>query len=303
MIKSKFKKLEPETKGMLIGFIGIAIFSLTLPFTRIAVLELSPLFVAFGRASVAGLCAFILLLLTKPARPTWSQFKRLMLVAVGVVYGFSICTAMAMRSLPSAHSGIVLGILPLMTSIFGVLRFKERPSFLFWVTACIGAGLVLLYAFLDGAGTLNIHDMWLVLAIIFAAMGYSEGGKLAGEIGAVNAISWALVMTLPINLVLVYLSANASLLHASLGAWLAFLYVGLFSMFIGFFFWYRGIALGGIARVGQVQLLQPFMTLIGAYFLLGEPLSVTNICFAIAVLVVVFIGRKTKVDTPIVLID
>jgi hypothetical protein len=286
--------MTKETKGMLIGFIGVAIFSLTLPFTRIAVQEMTPFYVSFGRGIIAGVCGALLLLLTKSPLPTRSQFKKLLITALGVVYGFPIFTSLAMKTLPSAHSGIVLGILPLAMSAMGAIRFRERPSFAYWVTAVCGTLLVLVYSMVDGGG-LALGDIWLLLAIVTAAIGYSEGGKLAEEMGAIKVISWAMAMTLPINIPATYLFANTALTDLSTNTFISFLYIGLFSAFIGFFFWYRGIALGGVARVGQVQLLQPFLTLIGAYLLLGEPITLLNMVFAIAVLVVVLIGRKTKI--------
>jgi drug/metabolite transporter (DMT)-like permease len=286
--------MTKETKGMLIGFLGVAIFSLTLPFTRIAVQEMTPFYVSFGRGIIAGVCGALLLLLTKSPLPTRSQFKKLLITALGVVYGFPIFTSLAMKTLPSAHSGIVLGILPLAMSAMGAIRFRERPSFAYWVTAVCGTLLVLVYSMVDGGG-LALGDIWLLLAIVTAAIGYSEGGKLAEEMGAIKVISWAMAMTLPINIPATYLFANTALTDLSTNVFISFLYIGLFSAFIGFFFWYRGIALGGVARVGQVQLLQPFLTLIGAYLLLGEPITLLNMVFAIAVLVVVLIGRKTKI--------
>jgi drug/metabolite transporter (DMT)-like permease len=288
--------MKNETKGMLIGFIGVAIFSLTLPLTRIAVQEMSPFYISFGRGVLAGVCGALLLLVTKSPFPTRSQFKKLLVTAFGVVYGFPIFTSLAMQTLPSAHSGIVLGILPLAMSAMGAMRFRERPSFAYWVTAVCGTLLVLVYSMIDGGGGLAFGDIWLLLAIITAAIGYSEGGKLAEEMGATKVISWAVALTLPINIPATYIFANTALTDLSASVFISFLYTGLFSAFIGFFFWYRGIALGGVARVGQVQLLQPFLTLIGAYFLLGEPITLLNVVFAIAVLVVVLIGRKTNIQ-------
>ena len=288
--------MKNETKGMLIGFIGVAIFSLTLPFTRIAVQEMSPFYISFGRGVLAGVCGALLLLVTKSPLPTRSQFKKLLVTAFGVVYGFPIFTSLAMQTLPSAHSGIVLGILPLAMSAMGALRFRERPSFAYWITAVCGTLLVLVYSMIDGGGSLAFGDVWLLLAIVTAAIGYSEGGKLAQEMGATKVISWAVAMTLPVNIPAAYFFANTALIDLSASVFISFLYTGLFSAFIGFFFWYRGIAMGGVARVGQVQLLQPFLTLIGAYFLLGEPITLLNVVFAIAVLVVVLIGRKTNIQ-------
>jgi drug/metabolite transporter (DMT)-like permease len=283
-----------ETKGMLLGFIGVLMFSLTLPFTRIAVAELSPYFVTFGRSTLGGICALILFAITRPKLPTKNQLIRLSVMALGVVYGFPLFVSIAMKTLPSAHGGIVLGVLPLATAVVGAIRFKERPSLAFWITAVIGSLLVITYASLNGGGGLVVEDWLLFIAIASAAIGYSEGGKLSEEMSSVDVISWALVLTLPINVLLTYQYLDFELHSVSLSAVISFIYVGLISMYIGFFFWYKGIAIGGIARVGQVQLLQPFLTLIGAYFLLNEEITAINIGFALCVLAVVVLGKKTK---------
>lgn len=280
---------------MLIGLIGIAMFSLTLPFTKIAVQSLSPWFVAFGRATLAGCCAVVLLWVTRAQWPSLDQFKKLVVVSLGVVYGFPIFTSIAMQHLPSGHSGIVLGILPLATSVVAALRFKERPSLAYWWVAVLGSALVVCYATFDNSGSLTLDDVWLLLAIVSAAVGYCEGGVLSKEMGAIPVISWALVMTLPINGVVTVFILPPTLLEIPWPALISFTYVGLFSMFIGFFFWYKGIAMGGMARVSQVQLIQPFLTLLGAYVLLSEPITALNVLFALAVLVVVVLGRKTKI--------
>ena len=269
-------------------------FSLTLPFTRIAVAELSPYFVTFGRSTLAGICALILFAITRPKLPTKNQLIRLSVMALGVVYGFPLFVAIAMKTLPSAHGGIVLGVLPLATAVVGAIRFKERPSLAFWITAAIGSLLVITYASLNGGGGLVVEDWLLFIAIASAAIGYSEGGKLSEEMSSVDVISWALVLTLPINVLLTYQYLDFELHSVSLSALISFIYVGLISMYIGFFFWYKGIAIGGIARVGQVQLLQPFLTLIGAYFLLNEEITAMNIGFAFCVLAVVVLGKRTK---------
>lgn len=283
-----------ETKGMLLGFIGVLMFSLTLPFTRIAVAELSPYFVTFGRSSLGGICALLLFAFTKPKLPTKNQLIRLSVMALCVVYGFPLFVSLAMKTLPSAHGGIVLGVLPLATAVVGALRFNERPSLAFWTTAVMGSLLVITYASLNGSGGLASEDWLLFVAIASASIGYSEGGKLSEEMSSVEVISWALVLTLPINIFLTYQYIDFEISAVSTLAIISFVYVGLISMYIGFFFWYRGIALGGVARVGQVQLLQPFLTLVGAYFLLDEQITAMNIGFALCVLAVVVLGKRTK---------
>jgi|TARA_B110000444_G_C18815206_1_gene584747 drug/metabolite transporter (DMT)-like permease len=281
---------------MLIGFVGIAIFSLTLPFTQMAVNEMSPFFLAFGRASIAGICALILLIFNKSKFPNRVQIKKLIIIVVGVVYGFPIFTSIAMTTLPSSHSGIVLGILPLAMSLFAAIKYKEKPSLSFWLTSIFGTFMVISYTFMDNDGSLMIEDLWLLFAILFAAIGYSEGGILSKEMGSIAVISWALVISLPINLFASYVFYETSYATISFQAFMSLMYVGLFSMFIGFFFWYKGIAIGGISRVGQVQLIQPFLTIIGAYFLTNEKITFLNILFALIVLIVIIIGRRTKID-------
>ena len=284
-----------ESKGMWLGLVGVAIFSLTLPFTRLAVAELNPVFVAFGRAVVAAVCAVALLWRIKAVRPTISQWKSLLATSLGVVVGFPLFSSVAMRYVPAAHGAIVLGILPLATALFGALRFGERPSAGFWLAALFGSAIVVWFALRQGGGSFHWADMALFAAVIAAAMGYAEGGRLSQTMGGQQVICWALVLSLPILLPLTIWLGWQYGVSASPKAWLGFAYVSLFSMFIGFFFWYKGLALGGIARVGQVQLLQPFMTLLGAALILDEVLDTTNLLFALAVIAVVAIGRQMAV--------
>ncbi|MFJ2988890.1 DMT family transporter [Collimonas sp. NPDC087041] len=287
--------MTDESKGMWLGAVGVAIFSLTLPFTRMAVADLNPVFVAFGRAVVAALCAIILLWKLKASRPTLAQWKALAVTALGVVVGFPLFSSVAMRYVPASHGAIVLGILPLATAVFGALRFGERPSLGFWLAALLGSAIVIVFAMSQGGGGLQLADLALLAAVVAAAMGYAEGGRLSQTMGGQQVICWALVLALPILLpITVWLGWHYGI-NASPKAWFGFAYVSLFSMFIGFFFWYKGLALGGIARVGQVQLLQPFLSLLGAALLLGEILQASNMLFALAVLVVVGFGRKMAV--------
>lgn len=284
-----------ESRGMWLGLIGVAVFSLTLPFTRIAVAELSPAFVAFGRAVVAGLCSLALLAWVRAPRPNAQQLRGLVITALGVVVGFPLFSSIAMRYVPAAHGAVVVGLLPLATALFGALRFGERPSTGFWLSALAGSAIVIAFALREGGGSFHPADFALFAAVITAAMGYAEGGRLAQSMGGQNVIAWALVVALPVMLPVSLWLGWQDGLSASAPAWLAFGYVSLFSMFIGFFFWYKGLALGGIARVGQVQLLQPFMSLLGAAVIAGEALDASNMLFALAVIVVVAIGRRMAV--------
>jgi len=286
--------MQTESKGMWLGLAGVAIFSLTLPFTRIAVTELNPAFVAFGRAVVAAFCSLGMLWHLKAPRPSWLQVRALLITSLGVVIGFPLFSSIAMHSVPASHGAVVLGMLPLATALFGALRFGERPSLGFWIAALAGTAIVIAFALQQGGG-LQLADLALFAAVLAAAMGYAEGGRLAQTMGGQQVICWALVLSLPLLLpVSIWLGWRYGV-DASPRVWLAFAYVSLFSMFIGFFFWYKGLALGGIARVGQVQLLQPFMSLLGAALIAGEVLEARNLLFATAVIVVVAMGRKMSI--------
>ncbi|CAN5841119.1 DMT family transporter [soil metagenome] len=288
--------MNNETKGMYFGLVGVALFSLTLPFTRMAVAELNPVFVALGRAVVAAFFAALLLWRMRASKPTVTQMKGLLITALGVVIGFPVFSSMAMRYVPASHGAVVLGILPLATALFAALRFKERPSAGFWLMAAVGSALVIIFALQQGEGAFQLADLALFAAVIAAAMGYAEGARLSQSMGGQQVISWALVLAMPLLLpVTIGLGWHYGV-QASPRAWFGFAYVSLFSMFIGFFFWYKGLALGGIARVGQVQLLQPFLTLIGAALILGEQVGVLHIGFALAVIAVVALGRRMKIQ-------
>ncbi|WP_247869673.1 DMT family transporter [Herbaspirillum sp. ST 5-3] len=287
--------IRQESRGMWLGTIGVAIFSLTLPFTRMAVAELNPVLVALGRAVVAAIGSGLLLWWLGAPRPTRSQLRALAVISLGVVVGFPVLSSIAMRYVPASHGAIVIGVLPLATALFGALRFGERPSVGFWIAAIAGSVLVIAFALWQGGGTLHAADFALFGAVVAAAMGYAEGGRLSQTMGGQQVISWALLLSMPILLpVTVWLGWRYGI-DASPKAWLGFGYVSLFSMFIGFFFWYKGLALGGIARVGQVQLLQPFLTLIGAALILGEKMDANTVLFAIAVVAVVAVGRRMTI--------
>ena len=287
--------MNKETKGMLIGFIGILIFSLTLPVSKIAVLSFDPYFIAFGRATLAGIVALVYLLSKKEPIPAKTDFAKFVVIALGVVFGFPIFTTVAMTEGSSSHGAVILGMMPLATTVIGVIRFKERPSLGFWLVSLLGAVLVVVYALLKNLGSFTYIDCLLVLGGICACVGYVEGGELSRKMNPRIVISWALVISLPINIVMSYFTFDTQYLNASPIAWTSFIYLSLFSMFIGFFFWYEGLAIGGIARVSQVQLMQPFCTLVAASLLLGDSLTVMNLVFAFLVVSTVILGKRMLV--------
>lgn len=290
--------LSVEVRGLLYGLLAVMAFSLTLPATRVAVAALDPVFVGLGRSLIAALIALFLLVLTRPRLPTRSQWRGLVMVAAGVIVGFPLLTAWAMERVPAAHGAILLGILPMATAAAGALRAGERPSTGFWIAAVLGSILVVGFALLSGAGKPTPPDLALFGAVLAAAFGYAEGGRLAQTLGGWQVICWALVLAAPFLVIPVLASSpsQAALPSIPLDAWLAFAYVALISQLFGFFLWYHALALGGIARVSQTQLLQPFFTLFAAGLWFGEHITPLMIAFVIAVVVVVAVGRKMPVQ-------
>ena len=287
-----------EARGLAYGFVGVACFSLTLPATRVAVADLDATVVGLGRALVAAVLAAVFLAATRSRLPAGAQVRSLGIVAAGVVVGFPFLSAWAMQRVPAAHGAVVLGLLPLATAVAGVLRAGERPSRAFWIASCAGSAAVVAFALVAGGGQAHAADLALAGAVVAAALGYAEGGRLAREIGAAQVICWALLLSAPFLAVPVGLAVRRHGLDASPAAWLGFAYVSVVSMFLGFFAWYRGLALGGIARVGQMQLLQPFLTIFASAALLGESVTATTLGFAVAVLACVAVGRKAAVARP-----
>lgn len=257
------------------GFLGVVAFSFTLPFTRIAVGGLSPLFIGAGRAVVAAALAALALALTRQRPPTRAQWARLSVVAGGVVIGFPVLTSFAMTTAPASHGAVVVGILPAATAAMVVLRTGERPRPAFWVFAALGAVAAVGFAALQSGGLAGVHaaDLLLFGAVLAAAVGYAEGGLLARELGAWQTVSWALVLAAPLMAALTAFAAIEQPPAATPVEWLAFAYLAAVSMFLGFFAWYRGLAIGPMAQVSQVQLAQPVMGIAWAALLLHEPIG------------------------------
>ena len=290
--------MSRETSGMLLGLAGVAIFGMTFPATRLAVADLPPVFIALGRAVAAALLAAMWLAWKRASFPPRAAMLPLALVSLGCIIGFPWLTSIALRTLPASHGAVLVGILPLATAAFSALRGNEKPSAGFWLTALAGTALVVAFALHQSGGSFHMADLLMFGAVILAAIGYTEGARLARTMGGQQVISWALVLSAPVLAPLaLWLSwpHAGAIANAGLAAWLGFAYVAAFSMYIGFFFWYGGMARGGIARVGQVQLVQPFFTLAGAWLILGEPLTLSNLLFAVAVITVVAIGRRMQI--------
>lgn len=283
-----------ENLGYLLGLLAVVAFAVTLPATRVAVRALDPVFVGLGRAVGAAVLAGGFLLATRQRLPSREQIKSLAVVAGGVVVGFPLLSAWAMRHVDASHGGVVLGILPMATAATGAMFSGERPSARFWLCALIGSALVAGYSITQSRGALALADVALVGAVISAAIGYAEGARLSRTLGGLQVISWALVLSAPVLLVPVLLAAPSTI-HLPAESWAGFVYVMVISQFLAFIPWYRGLALGGIAKVGQTQLLQPFLTILAAALLLDEPGDIVTWMVAALVVAVVAIGRTAPV--------
>jgi drug/metabolite transporter (DMT)-like permease len=269
--------MKSSTQGWVNGFLGVLIFSGSLPATRLAVADFDPLF---------------LLLAFREKRPAPSQLFSLVIVSLGVVIGFPLLTALALQTITSAHSTVYIGLLPLATAIFAVLRGGERPNAAFWFFSCLGSACVAGFAAYQSGSSLAQGDIYMLGAIVVCGLGYAEGAKLSRALGGWQVISWALIVALPLMAMLMIWRWPSNFDHIRTSAWFGLAYVSLFSMLIGFVFWYRGLAMGGIAAVGQLQLLQPFMALCWAAAFLGEKVSAMMIVVTIAVVLCVAGTRK-----------
>lgn len=284
--------MDDKGRGWLNGLIGVAIFSASLPATRVAVAGFSPLFLTSARAVLAALLGLALLALRREARPARTDLTSLAIVSAGAVIGFPLLTALALQHMTSAHSIVFIGLLPLSTAIFGTLRGGDRPKPAFWLFSIIGAAAVAGFALRASTDSSIAGDMLMSLAIIFCGLGYAEGGRLARRLGGWQVISWALLLSAPIMLTLAVATRPPHWAAIGLPAWLGLAYVSIFSALVGFIFWYRGLALGGIARVGQIQLLQPFMGLALAALVLGEPVPWSMFAVAAIVVACVFGAKR-----------
>ena len=284
--------MDNNTQGWINGFLGMLIFSGSLPATRVAIVDFDPVFLTVSRATIAGLIACGLLIGLRVKPPERQDALPLLIVALGVVVGFPLLTALALQHVTAAHSIVFIALLPLATALFGVLRAGEQPRPAFWVFSCLGSGLVMTFALFSDASVSLIGDAFMLAAIIVCGMGYAEGAKLSRKLGGWQVICWALVLSFPVMLVMSLLLQPSSFATVGLPAWVSLAYVSSFSMLIGFVFWYKGLAQGGIATVGQLQLLQPFFGLLLAAVLLNEAVSVAMIGTSVLVILCVVGARR-----------
>lgn len=294
-------KESDEVRGLWLGLLGVVIFSMTLPMTRLAVgpasdPQLPPLFVTAGRAAFAGILSVFYLWLTRAPRVQRRHLPALGFSALGTVVGFPLFLSLALREVDAMHAAVVTGLMPLATAIGAALVFRQRPSNGFWACAVLGCAMVLAFAAYRGSGQLSLADGFLLIAVFFTAVGYVAGARVAAELPAEQVICWVLVISLPLTVPMALATWPAAPVRAS--AWGGFTYVTLFSMWLGFFAWYRGLALGGTVRVSQVQLVQPFLALLFAVPVLGEKLDAITVAFSLAVIAVVFVGKKMPASVP-----
>ncbi len=288
-----------QTRGLWLGLLGVTIFAMTLPMTRLAVgaasdPQLPPSFVTAGRAAIAGLLSVAYLRLTGAPRVQRRHLAALAVSALGTVVGFPLFLSLALRDVDAMHAAVVTGLMPLGTAAVAAIHFRQRPSNGFWFCAVLGCAMVLAFATFRGSGRLSTADGLLLLAVLSTSVGYVAGARVAADLPAEQVICWVLVISLAITVPALLATWPALPLRPS--AWGGFAYVTLFSMWLGFFAWYRALALGGTVRVSQVQLVQPFLALLFAVPVLGEKLDATTVLFSLAVIGVVFVSKKMPTD-------
>jgi drug/metabolite transporter (DMT)-like permease len=283
-----------EKLGLALGFVGMVIFGGTLPATRLAVSAIDPIALTAMRTAIAGLCSLALLIVLRRPWPPRRMWLQLAIVTLTVSVMFPFLMALGVQRVDASHGGVVLGILPIATALVAVLITHERPKPLFWIASLIGAALVVAFALRQGGGTLSAGDILLFSAVAVSAIGYAFSGRLTAQMPGWEVISWALVIGLPLSLPMAVLTMPADLADIPIRPWLALLYVAVFSQWVGFFAWNAGMAIGGIARVSQVQLLQPFVTFTLAALFNGETITPQIVLFAAAVVATVAISTRTR---------
>lgn len=278
-------RLSPLWEGILFVFLGTLMFSFSLPMTRLASPQFGGWTVGFGRVVFAGLIGATILFLRREKFPERRHWPSLAFVILGVIIGFPILTSVALQSVPANHGAITTGIIPIGTGILGVIRSRQKPPLMYWVSCALAILCVILFALTEGAGSFQKEDFLLFGAVFLASFGYVEGGRLAAHIGGWRVISWGVAVSMPFAIVLGLLSLNGRTLPPiTIQGWLGFAYLCVFSQLIGFFAMYRGLAAGGVAQVSSVQLVQPFLTLVWAGLLLGEQIKPLTLFVALLVI-------------------
>ena len=299
-----FKKLNHENKGFIFGFVGILIFSITPPATKMALgfnnNALSPEFITFGRSALAGALSLMYLFFSRKKIPNIKFIFNISIIAISLTVGFPLFLSLGLIYSTSTHAAVILTLMPLMTAIFASFYFKQKASFGFWICAIVGCIVVIIYTLIRGqtdAGIVELSypDILFFISVIVGAVGYVFGAKLTKTMGSVDVISWALVLALPFHLgfAIYYFPIK----EIPLISWVGFLYTALFSQWIGFFAWYKALDLGGAVRISQIQLLMPFLTFIFSIILLGETLDFLTIFFSISIIFLIHLSRKMSVKS------
>ena len=283
---------RPALAGLIFGALGVALFSGTFPATKFALHDLSPWFISFGRAAVATALAGITLAVLRSSRPRGGDVTKLVFSALSVVVATPLLIAFSLQGTQASHVAVVFALLPAVTAAFGALRGGERPGLLFWAAALVGVAIVVAFELSQSEGGLSASDGYVLLAVVVCAAGYAEGALVARSIGGLETICWSLVVTLPLTLPGALLTTPQRM--PSSDALLGFLYVSVFAMFLGFVFWYAGLA-RGIARVSQMQLLQPLLTLALSALLLDEHVGWLTALTALGVIASVAVTQVSRV--------
>jgi len=277
------KQTSPFSPGLVSGFLGVVVFSASLPATKLALSGFDPHFLTFARASLAGLLSLVIVLALRQSLPHMSQLMSLAIVSACGIIGFPFLTAQALNYISSAQSLVFTALLPLTTAIFGVILGESHPKPAFWIFSVLGSVCVAGFALFKGGFGVMTGNLYMLVAVIICGYGYAEGARLSRKMGGWQVISWALALTLPLSLSLAFMCAPHNWSHIPLKAYGGLFYVGFFSMWIGFFLWYRGLSKGGIASIGQLQLLQPFMGLSISALVLHEVISPIMVVVSLAV--------------------
>ncbi len=298
--------MSDETRGLWLGLLGVTVFALTLPMTRLATgsvdaPQLSPWFITFARVVIAGALSCVFLLATRSPLPLPHQRKPLFIAVLGNALGFPLLLGLALRQVSSGHAAVLTALLPLATAAMAAWVLHQRARLGFWLCAALGSALVVVFSLLrawqhTGHFAFEWADLLLLGAMLAASLGYVFGARVTPELGAERVICWMCVMALPVALPVAWATWPEGSIHTA--SWLALGYTGVFSMWAGFFAWFRGLAIGGALRVSQVQLLQPFISILAAVPLLGEPLEAMTVGFALAVVATVFMGKRLATPRP-----
>jgi drug/metabolite transporter (DMT)-like permease len=285
-----------EKFGLALGFAGVLLFGGTLPATRLAVVGFDPLFLSAARATIAGLAGLALLLIARrplPPRALWLEFA---LAGLCTIIGFPVLMALAMVSVPAAHGGVVLGIVPLATAAAAALIAHERPSLGFWLASLAGAAIVVVFVLRQSeACNVAAGDLFLLGTVVAGAFGYTLSGRLSRSMPGWEVISWQVAAFLPLSMLATFTLWPPALGNVPAPAWAGLLYVGFVSQFFAFFVFNAAMAIGGVSRVGQLMLLQPFVIVALAAPVNGEPIRLMTLLYAAAVVATVIVGQRMRV--------